>query len=808
VKASNASSESEAQSELKELQQSLADTQPVGVIVGCTRTVDQARAVLKFIEAISEKTLRSTVALTAARGRGKSAALGLAISAAVAFGYSNIFVTSPSPENLKTLFEFVFKGFDALAYQEHMDYELIQSTNPEFNNAVVRVNIFREHRQTIQYIHPSDAVKLSQAELVVVDEAAAIPLPIVRSLLGPYLVFLSSTVNGYEGTGRSLSLKLIEQLRQQSAKHVKSSGQLTVSGASGTTVAAGRVLREVTLEEPIRYAADDCVEKWLHQLLCLDVSNVPRITVGCPLPKDCQLYYVNRDTLFSYNKASEVFLQRLMSLYVASHYKNTPNDLQLLSDAPAHHLFCLLGPVDPKASSLPDILCVIQVSLEGAIAKSSIMSSLSRGYRPSGDLIPWTISQQFQDTEFGQLSGARIVRIATHPELQRMGYGGHALELLKQYYKGQIPSLSETPDATTDLELSSASAELDSNGLIMEQITPRANLPPLLLKLSERPAEQLDYIGVAYGLTADLLRFWKRAGLSVVYLRQTPNELTGEHSCVMLQTLMDSDTDEEAVSWLPAFRADFCRRFVSLLSYQFRSLTASLSLSILQGRNKPDQPALTVEELKYWLTDYDLNRLELYSKNLVDHHLITDLLPTVACLQYLDKLKLSLSAAQSAILLGLGLQRRTVEELEKELDLPVQQLLGLFNRTIRKAVKVFTEIKSVQAKKELGLRKDISAVDMKPLEKSIDDELAMAGEELKIKQKKQLQELSGDDLHKYAVAGTEDEWHDALSGSTQPSVVSIKRGKKRLKLEKSDEGISVKKVKKLKKDKSKRKLSS
>lgn len=65
---------------------------------------------LKFIEAISEKTLRSTVSLTASRGRGKSAALGLAMAGAVAFGYSNIFVTSPSPENLKTLFEFVFKG--------------------------------------------------------------------------------------------------------------------------------------------------------------------------------------------------------------------------------------------------------------------------------------------------------------------------------------------------------------------------------------------------------------------------------------------------------------------------------------------------------------------------------------------------------------------------------------------------------------------------------------------------------------------------------------------------------------------------
>ena len=40
------------------------------------------------------------------------------------------------------------------------------------------------------------------------------------------------------------------------------------------------------------------------------------------------------------------FLQRMMALCVASHYRNTPNDLILMSDAPAHHLFVLLGPVD------------------------------------------------------------------------------------------------------------------------------------------------------------------------------------------------------------------------------------------------------------------------------------------------------------------------------------------------------------------------------------------------------------------------------------------------------------------------------
>lgn len=50
----------------------------------------------------------------------------------------------------------------------------------------------------MQYIQPHEHEKLSQVELLVVDEAAAIPLPVVKSLLGPYLVFLSSTVNGYD----------------------------------------------------------------------------------------------------------------------------------------------------------------------------------------------------------------------------------------------------------------------------------------------------------------------------------------------------------------------------------------------------------------------------------------------------------------------------------------------------------------------------------------------------------------------------------------------------------------------------------
>ena len=52
----------------------------------------------------------------------------------------------------------------------------------------------------------------------------------------------------------------------------------------------GRVLKEVTLSEPIRYAAEDPVEGWLHSLLCLDATSLPKITTGCPPPNDCELY--------------------------------------------------------------------------------------------------------------------------------------------------------------------------------------------------------------------------------------------------------------------------------------------------------------------------------------------------------------------------------------------------------------------------------------------------------------------------------------------------------------------------------------
>ena len=54
-----------------------------------------------------------------------------------------------------------------------------------------------------------------------------------------------------------------------------------------------------------------------------------------------------------------------------------------------------------------------------------------------------------------------------------------------------------------------------------------------------------------------------------------------------------------------------------------------------------------------------------------------------------------------AILVGLGLQHKSVDSLVKDLDLPATQILALFNRIIRKVVQEFTEIQERQVESQM-----------------------------------------------------------------------------------------------------------
>ena len=174
-------------------------------------------------------------------------------------------------------------------------------------------------------------------DLLVIDEAAQIPLsllkPAIKKIRCP--VFISSTVHGYEGTGRSLSLKLIKELKTANQQN----------------------FREIKMSQPIRYQLGDEIENWLTKFLCLDATDTPPIKYNFPPIDKCKMYFVSKPTLFSFNRSSELFLKKVWSLFVSSHYKNSPNDLQMLADAPSHFLVVLIGPIGHQAKQkVPDVL--------------------------------------------------------------------------------------------------------------------------------------------------------------------------------------------------------------------------------------------------------------------------------------------------------------------------------------------------------------------------------------------------------------------------------------------------------------------
>jgi len=115
-------------------------------------------------------------------------------------------------------------------------------------------------------------------------------------------------------------------------------------------------------------------------------------------------------------------------------------------------------------------------------------------------------------------------------------------------------------------------------------------------------------------------------------------------------------------------------------------------------------------------TPFDLKRLESYANNMLDYHVVLDLMPSVADLYFQKRLgsgsgrsaeaqasegPVKLTAVQSSILLAIGLQRKTLEDLESELQIPASQTLALFVKMIRKISKRLIDIRKAAIEAEM-----------------------------------------------------------------------------------------------------------
>jgi N-acetyltransferase 10 len=139
---------------------------------------------------------------------------------------------------------------------------------------------------------------------------------------------------------------------------------------------------------------------------------------------------------------------------------------------------------------------------------------------------------------------------------------------------------------------------------------------------------------------------------------------------------------------------------------------------------------------------------------MLDYHVILDLLPLVAGLYFADRLRVSLSGVQIAILLAIGLQRKSIDDLEKELSLPSSQVMAMFIKTIKKVSTAFREIEKAAIEKEIPREPQGNATingneSFIPLEQELDEEMEEAGDEaISTLREKQRELINSLDLQK------------------------------------------------------------
>lgn len=365
-----------------------------------------------------------------------------------------------------------------------------------------------------------------------------------------------------------------------------------------------------------------------------------------------------------------------------------------------------------------------------------------------------------------------------------MGYGKRALKLLKKYYEGKFVSLSDGTGEDDHEVAKGTGMETvhdEQLGLLSETIRPRKQVPTLLKRLHERRPENIDYIGTSYGLTQDLLKFWKRHGFVPVYLSQKSNDLTGEHSCIMISALKPLH-----LKWLCEFYSDFRRRILRLVGKSFTSFTTSMVLSLLDNNTVKagttgGEISVTRADIENTLLPHELRRINSYTRNQVEFRLILDLTYDVAFMFFQDKFpQLNLDAIQKAILIGLGLQHKTVDTICEEFNMPSNQILAKFYDAMKKISKSLTRIMEAEIEGELFPEATAATPLLKRVAPmvSMDKELDDAAQEISAKQKKELEKLKRDNLSQFAIKGDDDEWSRAIT-SSKSSVISVKSGVKR-----------------------------
>lgn len=288
-------------------------------------------------------------AVTAARGRGKSALAGQLISRIA----GSAIVTAPAKAATDVLAQFAGEKF--------------------------------------RFIAP-DALLVSdeQADWLVVDEAAAIPAPLLHQLVSRFpRTLLTTTVQGYEGTGRGFLLKFCARFPH---------------------------LHRFELQQPIRWAQGCPLEKMVSEALVFDDENFTHT------PQGNIVISAFEQTLWRSEPETPLKVYQLLS---GAHYRTSPLDLRRMMDAPGQHFL--------QAAGENEIAGALWLVDEGGLSQELSQAVWAGFRRPRGNLVAQSLAAHGSNPLAATLRGRRVSRIAVHPARQREGTGRQLIAGALQY---------------------------------------------------------------------------------------------------------------------------------------------------------------------------------------------------------------------------------------------------------------------------------------------------------------------------------------------------------------------------------------
>ncbi len=296
------------------------------------------------------------------------------------------------------------------------------------------------------------------------------------------------------------------------------------------------VVRE--LQTPVRYAAGDPLETWAFDALLLDARPVADQAVAKLTDQTVSYQRLTSTELCT----NEALLREAFGLLVLAHYRTDPDDLARLLDAPNVAIRALVAN--------GHILGIALLAREGGLPAAR-RSELYEGGRIQGHMLPDVLTSQLRDEQAAAPTGVRVLRIATHPACRSEGYGSQLLDALRSEATAGFP---EWADRT----------------------------------------KQIDWLGVGFGATPQLLSFWRLNDYRTVHFATTRNDRSGEHSALML-----SPITEAGEALMQRLTQRFTRRIRAVGPTSLAGVDSDVFREVLRGVAFDALPALQLTDWEW-----------------------------------------------------------------------------------------------------------------------------------------------------------------------------------------------------------------